>query len=372
MPDDFDTVAEAGLNDAPEPEEADLEDAGEGEGGEAEAAPPAAAGEEPAPEAPTEPWRAALRTGETPEQAIPRLVEAITRRKGETEELRNEIASLRSQVEPAAKILHLIQERQRLAELAERESALPDPELEPERAALTEIQDIRRMILEDRRLREEAEQRHLTEAEERQRQEAIAKVDSWAETELASGLGLVEGTQADPEFADAFQYQEAVRWQAIVSEYGDELAKMDPQEAQAKATQALELMRRIDGRKAAAVGKNPRDLVLARYRATPETVRAAMKAHLAAQNGAPAGNSKARQNGHGRPTAAQIEREASRAARGAGVRRTTGGGAVAPPMGLEEYGALSEEEQLRLVEAGKLSDEDLFGVLADPDWGQGV
>lgn len=372
MPDDFDLAAEGAFDDPEEPEELESTDLEAAEGGEAPEEPgepepsrPEEGGEEPAgepAEAGPEDWKSHLRPGETPEQAIQRLAQESSQQHGraashwsELKELRDTVRSMEPKLSAAERIFAAMQKKQEAEERAAFEKELPDPELEPERYNQMQLRALNERLLAMESRREQEARERLTQEEYQARQEALREVDQRSVYEIQAGLGMVEGVEPEEEFQQAFQAVNSLQYRDLQDRY--------PEANDQQIEQALGLIRTIWGREAAVRGESIRDQYLRRARHLQEVMGAAPPtATNGHQKPQKAGGKKA-------PSPQEIEAQAAKAGKGAGVRRTSGGGSVAPPATFEDFAALPEAEQARILEEGKVDEASLWAELSDPDWG---
>lgn len=364
--DDFDQVAAGALDEPEEPEELESTELGaeepEGGGEEPPSRPEEAGAEERAapPAADDEAWRSHLRSGETPEQAISRLAGEASQQHGraashwtELKELRESVRSMEPKLSAAERIFAAMQKRQEAEERAALEKELPDPELEPERYQQMRLRAIDERLAAMEAKREREAQETLSRQQLDERQNLLRETDGRAIYEIQTGLGLVEGVEGDPEFQTAFERVNALQYRDLRDRY--------PEAEEHQIEEALGLIRTIWGREAAVRRESIRDHYVRRARHLAEVMGGASPA--------------ARTNGHQKPTARRgptardIEAQAARAGRGAGVRRNSGGGSVAAPKTFEDFAALPEAEQAKILEAGKMDESELWAGLSDPDWG---
>lgn len=361
MPDDFEVAGEDGALDEPQI----TEDVGADEAAEEPSEEPAGAPyeAEAEPAAAEEDWRRALRPGETAEQAVARLTGSVRHRRDESESLRREMQQMREQFGPkldaAQKIFDAIQRRDAEAKRQAMERELPDAELQPAERALHEVRDLKALILEQEKARQAREDQRLTEAEQQARQQAVAALDDRTGRDILEGLGQVEGVEPDQEFTQAFQLVSTLQWEDLGNRY--------PEATDEQKEQAMELIRRIEGRREAMRGASIRDYYVARARMHKTAHERVFGAPAGNGHKAPAGPR--RLPAAGTPSPQEIEAAAAVRERGAGMRRTSGGGGVEPPKTLDDFAALSEEEQTRLIESGKVSEEELWGLLSTDEWG---
>lgn len=333
----------------------------ENEGWEALALPPeeppsqaAAEGGEDVPretETPTE-QPGYLQEGETHEQAVARLGEEVAqarkRASAHYHEQRRQAEEMKAREDRLDRMEQTYAQWVKSFEAEERkklESQLPDPELEPEKAALTKIDALSERIerMEQQRAAREANA-NLT-AEQRRQAEALQAADSASFQEAAEALGVVEGVGGDEEFKAAWSQIEGQRWRQLNYMYPLPEGK-DPAQHEQQLLQGIEMLRALDARKARAQGTSYVNYLRSMHRA------------LFAE---PPVNGK--EPGH--PTVQDLERAAARAGKAAGMRRAPSAGGVKPPPTLEDYAQLSEVEQAKLVAKGEIDDLDLFGPLAD-------
>lgn len=371
MPDDFDLAADGAFDDPEEiVEPEDLESTELG-GEEAGSEP-----EEPGREAPAEPqepggeaatgpegatpedWRDHLRPGETPEQAVQRLARESSQQHGraaahwsDLKELRESVKSMEPKIAAAERLFAAMQKRQEAEERAAFEKDLPDPELEPERYSQMQLRALNERLLAMETRREREARESLTREQYQARQDALRQVDERSMYEIQASLGMVEGVDPDQEFQQAFQSVNALQYRDLQDRY--------PEATEEQIEQALGLIRTIWGREAAVRGESVRDHYLRRARHLREVVGAAP-----GQNG----HQKPQKAGRG-PSPQEVEAQAKKAGKGAGVRRTSGGGSVAAPATFEDFAALPEHEQARILEEGKVDEAALWAELSDPDWG---
>lgn len=295
-----------------------------------------------------EPWQQFAQAGETPQQALERIAKERDHERGKAgafysdlKTLKDELAGLRQENQAAQR---LYERFRRLDEEAARrawEEMQPDPELEPEKAALAEVRALRQQLT------TEAETRRIAEQEERQAeqfnqvQREWEQLDNWTANEIAAKLGQYEGIEEDPQFKADFDTVERYRWNMLSAQYPD---ATDDQKLE-----AVTRLRIIQGRQCAVQKKHPSQF----YQEMAQVVRSS------------AGAVAAPVNGNGRPSPAQVEAAARRATRGGGVRRIGGRSSTAPPQSLSDFASLSEEDQARVLDESEVSEEALWGALAD-------
>lgn len=314
-------------------------------------------------------WQAALRQGETPEQGVARLVRDVQRHKERASQL-DELKAKQAQYD---EFFQKMKERLAEEQKKKEEADLPDEDLEPERRALYELRQFRREQAEKDRQERERQQQQMTEAQRQEAEQALQAIDQHTYQEIATGLGQVEDAEPDPEFQEAFEFVQALTWNDLVSQYGQELRQMPQDEAQHKAQHLMHMLRLLDGRHARASGMSYKDYILRRYRAQPEPVREGMKRWMKNNGrqerfgGPQQGRAKS-----GGPTAAEVEKQAKNARKSGGLRRTTGSGGVSMPDSIDDILNAPEDQQEAMLKKAGMTDADIWHALADDDWGAGV
>lgn len=346
MADDFDLTAQGALDEEPEPE--DIEESGDG-GEEATEEPAAPA----TPAAPAEQTAATgeeplVRAGETPEQALARLeaerrgaIGRSTAHYHELKEVKAELEQIRRENAAAARLYQALTAR---IAPPEEEEPPPDPDRDPERALLYEQKKLREQ-LDAWRAEQKAEKEAAQQTAEQRR---LEQIDNQQALDVLAGLGQIQGAEPDPQFVEDFNLVEGMQWRQIEARY--------PEATQEQKLEAMGWLRKLEGRRAAFAGSSLR----AAYAEQANLIRSAVGGAAPAQ---PATNGKAK-----RPTPAEIAAQA--AAGTGGVRRIgpAGGAGVKPPKTLADFAALSEEDQQKLIDAGKFSEEELFGALGEDGW----
>lgn len=208
--------------------------------------------------------------GETIEAAYSRLSDHLYRKNSamhlSVKEMRDaeraraaEVAGLRQSLEP---MLRSWYQQQRQAQIEQEAAQIPDKD-SPEYQVWLMEETLRR---DDERRQQELEskqQQELTE-QEREYQQQLAAIDQSGYTKVADGLGLTQGTTADPEFQVAYDvYSEA----AVVA-----ARNYFPNAPDDKIQEFVALSQQLDIRRAEMNGMDIRDVMKGRYNALIESL----------------------------------------------------------------------------------------------------
>lgn len=235
--------------------------------------------------------------GETPTAAYARLTHHLDGKSRDygrqLREMRDQhasqLADLRAGLEP---MLRDYYQNQRMRQLEEQEAQIP-PKDSPEYQVWLNEQILVRM---EAREREEWEQQQLQQQQQvdLQRQEQNATIEAAGYAKVAEGLGLVQGTQPDPEFAHAYDIFSS---SAIAAARG-----FWPNATEEQIQNYVALSQRLDIRRAEENGVDIRDVMKQRLNGIVDGLVAAGIVQRANRTAAPTGEGAATASVNGKPT----------------------------------------------------------------------